>query len=236
MSRKKALVTGGTRGIGLAIAEGLVKSGADVSITGRTPDKSINSDKFRFIEADFTKIDSTKNLTTIVRESKIDILVNNAGINKIDSFLDISLEDFDSIQQVNLYAPFQLCQAAIPWMQENEWGRIVNISSIFGKISRAQRASYSASKFGLDGLTVALAAEFARSNILANSVAPGFVKTDLTEHVLGQEGMEKMAKTVPLGRLADPNEIAELVVWLSSSQNTYISGQNFAIDGGFTRV
>ena len=236
MQGKKALVTGGTRGIGLAIASKLAECGIDVSITGRTPRKDLSQDRLRFIEADFTDSKSVDNLCNVVRESNIDILVNNAGINKISSFTEISLTDFNAIQQVNLFAPFLLCQAAIPYMRENKWGRIINITSIFGKISKELRASYSASKFALDGLTVALATEFAKDNILANSVAPGFVRTELTENVLGKEGMAKMAQNVPAGRLAEPNEIAELVHWLCSEANTYLSGQNIAIDGGFTRV
>ena len=121
-------------------------------------------------------------------------------------------------------------------MKEKNWGRIVNISSIWGKISKAHRASYSASKFALDGLTASLAAEFARNGILANCVSPGFTDTELTSQTLGKKGIEEILKTVPIGRMAKPEEIANLVLWLGSDKNEYVSGQNISIDGGFTRV
>jgi len=129
-----------------------------------------------------------------------------------------------------------LCKAVLPHMVSNSWGRIVAISSIWGKISKPQRASYSTSKFAIDGMIAALAAEVAASGVLANSVAPGFIDTDLTRTVLGEAGMAEMAAMVPAKRFGQPEEIANFVAWLASPENTYISGQNIAIDGGFTRV
>jgi 3-oxoacyl-[acyl-carrier protein] reductase len=121
-------------------------------------------------------------------------------------------------------------------MKRKKWGRIVNISSVLGKISKEYRGSYSTSKFALDGMTSALAAEVARYGILANCVAPGFIDTQLTRTVLGEKGMAEMTSKIPIGRLGKPEEIAAFIVWLASPDNTYISGQNIAIDGGFTRV
>jgi NAD(P)-dependent dehydrogenase (short-subunit alcohol dehydrogenase family) len=163
-------------------------------------------------------------------------LINNAGINKNLTFVEIDPIMFQRIQQVNVFAPFSLCQAAIPSMQRKGWGRIVNISSIWGKIGKEHRAAYSASKFALDGLTLSLAAEHAADGILANCVAPGFTDTELTQKMLGEEGIRKILTTVPIRRMANVEEIARFVVWLSSPENSYITGQNIAIDGGFSRV
>ena len=121
-------------------------------------------------------------------------------------------------------------------MKAKKWGRIVNISSIFGKISKELRAPYSASKFALDGLTIALSAELASENILANCIAPGFIDTELTQRVLGPSGIKDLTESVPAKRLGTPDEIAELTAWLVSEQNTFTTGQNIAIDGGFSRV
>jgi 3-oxoacyl-[acyl-carrier protein] reductase len=121
-------------------------------------------------------------------------------------------------------------------MKKNSWGRIVNITSIWGEITKEYRAAYSSSKFGLDGMTVALAAEVASMGILANSVAPGFIDTDLTRKILGEKGIQEIQSTIPIKRLGKPSEVAAFVSWLVSDENTYISGQNIMIDGGFSRV
>jgi len=166
----------------------------------------------------------------------IDILVNNAGINVNADFKDIDLEAFKKIQQVNLLAPFILSQAVIESMSRKRWGRIVNISSIWGKISKEGRAAYSASKFALDGLTVAIAAEYSCRGIMANCIAPGFIDTSLTRRMLTSDQIQSLIAQVPARRLGEVDEIANLVIWLSSAQNTFVTGQNIAIDGGFTRV
>lgn len=235
LTSKLAVVTGGTRGIGQAIANQLKCAGAHVIITGTKPNVS-GLDNMQFVAVDFLSEIATQKCIQWLTEIQPDILINNAGINTIDTFERISLTDFDQIHQVNVRAPFLLCQAVIPGMKKKGWGRIVNVSSIFGKISKVGRASYSASKFALDGMTTALAAEAALSGILANCIAPGFIDTELTRRVLGEEQMQKLAGQIPLGRLGQVDEVAKLVVWLASSENTYVSGQNIAIDGGFTRV
>ena len=143
---------------------------------------------------------------------------------------------FEKVQQVNVTAPFILCQAVLLGMRERKWGRIVNISSIWGKISKAYRAPYSASKFAIDGLTAAISAEVATDGVLVNSVAPGFIDTELTRKILGVDGMNQLAQQVPAKRIGNKEEVAKFVAWLAGPDNTYISGQNIAIDGGFTRV
>ncbi len=137
---------------------------------------------------------------------------------------------------MNVRAPFVLTQALVPGMVARRWGRIVNITSIFGIVSRAGRASYSMSKFALQGLTAALAVEVAKDGVLVNSVAPGFLDTDLTRRILGDAGMQRVASEVPVGRLGNTAEVAKLVLWLASRDNSYVVGQNYAIDGGFTAV
>ena len=237
MTRKKycAVVTGGSRGIGYSIAERLINDGMNVIVTG-TSKKSDYPDGVKYYAVDFHDNDALLNFASYLKEQKVDILVNNAGVNKIDEFLNVNINDFDNIHNINLRAPFLLCQAVIPNMKENGWGRIVNISSIWGKISKESRASYSASKFGLDGMTVALASEVAEMGILANSVGPGFIDTDLTRKVLGNIEIEKIKSKIPIKRLGEATEIAAFVSWLVSEENTYITGQNIMIDGGFSRV
>lgn len=232
---KLAVVTGGTRGIGKAIVEQLQTAGAKIIYTGRSSESSAQMEGL-YYQVDFADEESTKRFANFLQDKQPDILINNAGINIIDEFQEVNLDDFSDIHQVNVVAPFLLCKAVIPGMKTKSWGRIINISSIFGKVSKAGRASYSASKFAIDGMTAALAAEVASFGILANCVAPGFIATDLTVEVLGEENMGKLAKQVPVGRLGKAEEVAKFVIWLASENNTYISGQNLVIDGGFTRV
>jgi NAD(P)-dependent dehydrogenase (short-subunit alcohol dehydrogenase family) len=230
-----AVVTGATRGIGYAIAKRLLKDGLKVIVTGTSLKPTIPKGA-EYYQVDFLDDNMLISFINFLKNREIDVLVNNVGINKIGEFSSIDIEDFDRILRVNLRTPFQLCQAVIPNMKVNSWGRIVNITSIFGNITKEYRASYSSSKFGLDGMTVALSAEVAEFGILANSVGPGFIDTDLTRNVLGESGISKIKESIPIKRLGKIDEIASLVSWLVSNENTYISGQNIMIDGGFSRV
>ena len=236
MSGKRAFVTGASRGIGRAIAQSLIAEGAWVigTRTGHTDsDREICQE---WVQADFADVAQIHECAARVREIRPDVLINNVGINKLSSFALIDPNDFLLIQQVNVFAPFLLCQAAIPGMKAQGWGRIVNVSSIWGKISKVHRAAYSASKFAIDGMTLALAAEHSSDGIVANCVAPGFIDTELTRRILGKQGIEALIPTIPAARLGRVEEIARLILWLVSDENTYLAGQNIAIDGAFSRV
>ena len=235
LSGRLALVTGGTRGIGAATVTCLLQQGARVVATGREPgSQAPPGAEYRAVN--FSRAADTEAFAASLAADPIDILINNAGINRIAPFTELPVEDFDEILAVNLRAAYLLCRAVLPGMRARRWGRILNVSSVFGVVSKEFRGPYSASKFALDGMTAGLAAEVASDGVLANCVAPGFVDTELTRRVLGEEGMRAMAARVPIGRLAQPVEIARFIAWLAGPDNTYISGQTLLIDGGFTRV
>jgi NAD(P)-dependent dehydrogenase (short-subunit alcohol dehydrogenase family) len=235
LAGRRVLITGGTRGIGYAVANTFLEQEAEVHVTGTKKDgKGPHGSIFH--SCDFSNNESLEKLCSSLKESGINILINNAGINKIEAFSDINPEDFQNIMQVNLYSAFRLTQAVLPRMLSKKWGRVVNITSIFSIVSKEFRAPYSASKFGMDGMTASLAAEVSKSGVLVNSVAPGFIDTELTRKVLGDKGMQEMASKVPIRRMGTPEEVARLILWLASEENTFVSGQNIAIDGGFSRV
>ncbi len=246
LANKVALVTGGGSGIGQAIAERCAREGARVIVAGRTL-ASVEETVDHITQAGGEAVPVEGDVSNpaaveaMMRQAldtvgHIDILVNNAGTNRIAPFAEIDSADFDRILEVNVRAAFLLSRSVIGHMRSRKWGRIVSITSIFGLVGREQRASYSASKFALDGITVALAAEVAADGILANCVAPGVIETDLTRQVLGEDGIAEVLTRVPMRRLGRPEEVAALVVWLAGPENTFISAQNIAIDGGYTRV
>lgn len=234
-SHRRIVVTGATRGIGLAIASQLADQGAQVLITGTQANYSTEL-PLRYYAVDFKDLTALNRFSEFLGEFQPSILINNAGINVVSPFEAIQPEDFSAIHQVNTLAPFYLCQAVLPFMKQQGWGRIVNIASIWSTISKTGRGAYSASKFALDGMTVALAAEVAAYGILANCVSPGFIDTDLTRRVLSIDEIKALCQQIPQQRLGQPAEIAKFVAWLVSDENTYISGQNLFIDGGFSRV
>jgi NAD(P)-dependent dehydrogenase (short-subunit alcohol dehydrogenase family) len=235
LAGKTALVTGATRGIGCAVALRLLADGARVIGTGTKPNGKA-PDGCAYEGVDLADPVAAEAFAGKVAALAPDILVNNAGVNRISPFAEIEPATFVRMQQINVTAPFLLCRAVLPGMKAKGWGRIVNIGSIFGIVAKEGRGAYATSKFALDGMTAALAAEVARHGILANCVAPGPIDTDLTRGVLGEEGMRRMAESIPLGRLGKPEEVAALVAWLAGIENTYVSGQNIAIDGGYVRV
>ncbi len=232
---KVAVVTGSSRGIGKAIADKLLSLGAHVIYTGTTMAEEKTTEK-TCLQLDLSKDESIKSFIKKVKDFKqIDILVNNAGINKIESVDEISEEKWEEIIKVNLTGPMVLTKEIAKIMKKNKGGgKILNISSIFGSVSKEKRNSYSASKFGLIGLTKASSIDLAPHNILVNALCPGFTLTDLTKSVLSKEDMEKLCEDIPLGRFAQEDEIAQSALFLCSDLNTYITGQTLIADGGFT--
>jgi 3-oxoacyl-[acyl-carrier protein] reductase len=240
------LVTGATRGIGKQIADDLEALGASLILTGSKKaqiaglmKKAKGSGKVsrQWLAVDFLNKESTRRfLEKIGSLKRVDVCINCAGINRINSVEETLPEDWRDIAAVNLEAPYLITRAVSRIMKKNGYGRIVNIASIFGVISKAGRSLYSMSKFGLRGLTVSSAIDLAPYNILVNAVSPGFVMTELTRRILKQDEMKTLARQVPVGRFAQPGEISKAVLYLASDQNTYITGQNLVIDGGFVNV
>jgi len=220
MPQRTALVTGAARGIGAAIAESLRRQDVRVLDAGR---------------AEMDLSDPASVAAWLGRHGNdVDILVNNAGINVLNAVEEITPEDWSAMVQVDLTAPLQLIQGVAPGMRARGWGRIVNISSIFGVVTRERRGAYSAVKAGLNGLTRTAAVELAPYGVLVNSVCPGYVATDLTRQNNSPADLEKIEATIPMGRLAEPEEIARFVAWLCGEANTYLTGQTILVDGGFT--
>ena len=164
----------------------------------------------------------------------VDILVNCAGINRVEVCEDIKIDSISSALQINLVAPVLLSRSLLPQMAARGYGRIVNISSIWSIVSRSGRAIYSASKCGLNGMTRTLAIEGAPHNVLVNVVAPGYVNTELTAQNNTPQELQAISQTIPAGRLAEPEEVAEIVAFLCSDRNSYMTGQVIVVDGGYT--
>jgi NAD(P)-dependent dehydrogenase (short-subunit alcohol dehydrogenase family) len=214
-----ALITGASRGIGAAIAARLQGEGIRVfSPLSNELDLSSSVSIDRYV-------------STLTQP--IDILINNAGINRLGSIDEISSADFEDVIQINFLGHFRLTQGLVKGMKARRYGRIVNISSIWSLVSRERRMAYSATKAAINGLTRAQALELAPYNILVNALAPGYVNTDLTKKNNTSAELEAIAMQIPLGRLAEPSEIAECVAFLCSPKNSYITGQVIAIDGGY---
>ena len=240
-TNKTVIITGGTRGIGSAIVQLFQECNAEIIATGtnikdleRLNEESSDK-KTKYIHLDFTSDESVqKFLEHITKLNRVDTLINNAGINKIDSIEKVDEYDWDWINRVNLRGPFLLTKAAANIMKKQGYGRMVNIASIFGVVSKTTRVAYSTTKWGLVGLTKATALDLAQYKILVNAVSPGFVDTELTRRILGEKEIEKLVDTIPQKRLAYAKEIAKTVIFLASDHNTYITGQNIIVDGGFT--
>lgn len=217
---RTALVTGASRGIGAAIAYQLERDGCRVL----TPTRA---------DMDLTSSRSIDDYLARLTE-EVDILVNNAGINQVAMLDDIELAHITNTLQINLIAAFQLAQFFSKGMKERRYGRIVNISSVWSMVARSGRTSYSISKTAINGMTRSLAVELAPFNILVNSIAPGYVLTDLTRQNNLPQEIEKISKSIPAQRLAAPEEIANLAAFLCSDKNTYMTGQTLVVDGGYS--
>jgi NAD(P)-dependent dehydrogenase (short-subunit alcohol dehydrogenase family) len=223
IEERTALVTGGRRGIGAAVVQELLSKGVRVLAP---PREDLDLADPASVERFVTRLD--------VNQTHVDILINNAGINIVNPLAEISTQDWQAMLQVNLSAPFRLAQAVTAGMSERRWGRIVNVGSVFGIVTREKRAAYSATKSALGGLTRTLAVELGTDNVLVNCIAPGYVETELTRQNNSADDLKRIATTIPLGRLAQPVEIAKVAAFLCSEENTYITGQTIIADGGFT--
>lgn len=232
---KTALVTGSTRGIGKSIADLLAELGCRVIYTG-TSEESKCKQGHTYLQLDLSDDESIAAFLKKLEDvPSIDILVNNAGTNKIDPIYELKQCDWDKIIKVNLTGSMLLTKEVSKKMISNKCqGRILNISSIFGLVSKAKRNSYSASKSAVIGLTRASALDLAPYNILVNVLCPGFTRTDLTASILSKQDMEDLCKEIPLERFANESEIAQTAVFFCSDLNTYITGQAIVVDGGFT--
>jgi len=217
---RTALVTGASRGIGAAIVNQLQSDGTRVL----TPSRS---------EMDLGSSDSIEQYLSSLKAG-VDILINNAGINQIAMLDELELANIASTLQINLLSAFQISQFLSRGMKERGYGRIVNISSFWSLVTRIGRTSYTMSKTALNGMTRSMAVELAPYNIIVNAVAPGYVLTDLTRQNNSTEELERVSKNIPVGRLAVPEEIASLVSFLCSEQNSYMTGQTIVVDGGYS--
>lgn len=217
---RRALVTGGSRGIGRAIVERLTGDGIEVLAPRRA-------------ELDLADDSSVDEYIARIAEP-IDILVNNAGVNLLAGLDELDDVGIAETTAVNLLGPLRLCRALAPPMCERGWGRIVNVGSVFGIVSKPRRTIYTTTKAGLHGMTRALAVELAPCGVLVNAVAPGIVDTDLTHQNNSPADIQRLLANVPLGRLIDTREIAAVVAFLCSDNSSAITGQVLIVDGGFT--
>jgi 3-oxoacyl-[acyl-carrier protein] reductase len=241
LTDKVALVTGGGQGIGRAIAITLAKHGADVIVcdieqeTAHTVAREIEDlgRKSLPVVCDVSKPEECRNMINNSKEAfgKIDILVNNAGITRDNLLMRMSEEDWDAVLSVNLKSVFNTCKAIVRLMMKQKSGRIINISSVVGLMGNAGQANYSASKAGIIGLTKTLAKEFASRGITVNAIAPGFIRTRMTD-VLKDDTREALIKMIPMNRLGEPEDVANAVLFLSSPLASYITGQVLTVDGG----
>jgi 3-oxoacyl-[acyl-carrier protein] reductase len=236
-----AVITGASQGIGRSCALKLASSGASVALLARNKQKleelagEITSSGGRAYVAatDLENEDQIKTaFKAVVAElGKIEILVNNAGITRDQLIMRMKRADWDAVLNTNLTSAYLCTQQAISSMLKQRWGRIINITSIFGQMGQAGQANYASSKAGLIGLTMAVAREVGSRNITCNAVAPGFIETAMTS-VLSDELKQKALETIPLGRIGTPEDVANCVAFLASEEAGYITGHVLNVNGG----
>ena len=236
-----ALVTGASQGIGRAIASLLAESGAKVALCARNQEKldqlaaeiAGKGGEAAAFRLDVASEDEIKAVAkaVIARFGKVDILVNNAGITRDQLLMRMKRADWDDVLATNLTAPFLMIQAVIGSMLKQRWGRIINITSIFGQIGQVGQANYSSSKAGLIGLTMSMAREVGSRSITVNAVSPGFIETAMTD-VLPAELKENILKSIPLGRAGSDMDVAQAVKFLASEEAAYITGHVLNVNGG----
>ena len=238
MTGQVALVTGGIRGIGRAISQRLAARGVTVAAGYSRGQEA--ADKFVAEHPGSTvhqgNIGSAPDCERVISEvlethGKLDILVNNAGITLDKTVRKMTVEDWDRVIQVNLSGAFYLSRAILQHMLDRGSGRIINISSVIGEAGNIGQANYAASKSGLFGLTMSLAQETARKGITVNSVAPGYISTEMVQAV-PQEALQKVIAKIPVGRLGEPDEIARVVEFLADPDSGFITGQTYSANGG----
>lgn len=240
---KVALITGGSRGIGEKIAERFAQAGYNLIINYvsnienveelETKIKGNANIEILFIQSDVTSFESCENMVNeaIKKFGHIDVLVNNAGITKDTLLMRMKEEDFDKVINVNLKGTYNVTKNVIPYMMKQKYGKIINISSVVGVSGNAGQVNYAASKAGIIGFTKSVAKELASRNILANCVAPGFIKTDMTD-ILSDSVKESINSQIPLKKMGTAKEVANAVYFLGNEENTYITGQVLNVDGG----
>jgi NAD(P)-dependent dehydrogenase (short-subunit alcohol dehydrogenase family) len=242
LSGHVALVTGGVRGIGLAISERLAAAG--VTVAAGYSRRSEASERFLAdhgasrVSIHQGNIGRNEDCERVVGEvleqhGHLEILVNNAGITMDRTVRKMSPEEWDHVLQVNLHGTFYMCRAVLPHMTEQQYGRIVNISSVVGEIGSIGQANYSASKAGLFGLSMSLARECANKGITVNTVAPGFIRTEMVE-AIPEEALERVVARIPCGRLGEADEVARVVEFLVDPASSYITGDAYSINGGLS--
>ena len=235
---KKALITGASGGIGKEIAKVLIEHNAEVCISGRNHEelnalkKSLGK-KCHVVTCDLSKKDEIIELIKKADEfmGYIDILVNNAGITKDNIFLRMSENEWEDVLNVNLNSTFNILKLITKGMVKRKYGRIINISSVSGLMGNPGQVNYASSKSGLNGFTKSLAKEVGSRNITVNSVAPGFIDTDMTSFLDSQARLD-VIKNIPLGRFGHVDDISKVVMFLASDNASYITGQIISVDGG----
>jgi 3-oxoacyl-[acyl-carrier protein] reductase len=236
-----ALITGASQGIGHACAQALAREGATVAAAARNREKldqlvaeiAAAGGKSAAFVMDVADEEQVKFgiKSALAQFGKIDILVNNAGITRDQLVMRMKRADWDAVLNTNLTSAYLCIQQVIGSMLKQRWGRIINITSVFGQIGQAGQANYAASKAGLIGLTMAMAREVASRNITCNAVAPGFIETSMTA-ALSEEFKQSAVKNIPLGRVGSPEDVASAVSFLASEEASYITGHVLNVNGG----
>lgn len=241
LSQRVALVTGASQGIGRTSALRLAKEGAAVAVAARNQEKlnelvaeiTASGGKAAAFPVDVADEEQVKSAVkgTIAQFGKVDILVNNAGITRDQLVMRMKRADWDAVLQTNLTSAYLCIQQVIPSMLKQRWGRIINITSVFGQMGQAGQANYAASKAGLIGLTMAIAREVGSRSITCNAIAPGFIETAMTA-VLSDDFKQNAVKQIPLARVGNPEDVANAVAFLASDEASYITGHVLNVNGG----